>query len=263
MGMHVGWTYDNQFSISFVTENLFDPNRVEFSLGVPNAANVGLKRSLYASITWKPRRMRLVNGIRAKILSRAAAAVRGYFWLAVVWSSLLLSIVFIVAPGLHAQQAKPTEYQVKAAYLYNFTLFVSWPHLDKASNRSFDVCVLGTDPFGAVLDSTFAGETFDGRAIRVQRITDPHDASGCRILFISQSEDKRLADIISSLDKAEALTVSDISDFSERGGMIQFVWQGDNVRFEVNLQATNSAGLVLSSDLLKIAASVRGTPSGF
>ncbi len=175
----------------------------------------------------------------------------------------MFSIAAGFAPHLQAQQAKPSEYQVKAAYLYNFTLFVSWPNFDKSASGPFGVCVLGKDPFGAALDSTFAGETFGRQPIHIQRITDPRDARPCRILFISRSEDKKLNTILSSLSDAEVLTVSDIPDFSQRGGMIQFVWQGESVRFEVNLQAAQSAGLVLSSDLLKVATSVHGTPSGF
>ncbi len=179
------------------------------------------------------------------------------------WTLFVLSLALAFAPSLEAQQAKPTEYQVKAAYLYNFTLFVSWPNFSKSSGAPFGVCVLGKDPFGAVLDSTFSGETVDRQPIRIQRITDARDARPCRILFISRSEDKKLNDILSSLDDEEVLTVSDIPDFSQRGGMIQFVWEGDTVRFEVNLHAAKSAGLVLSSDLLKVAMSVQGTPSGF
>lgn len=172
-------------------------------------------------------------------------------------------IVLAFAFALCAQQAKPTEYQVKAAYLYNFGLFVSWPAAEKSSQRPFSVCVLGKDPFGPALDSAFAGEVLEGRSTSVRRIATAQDALSCGILYISRSEAKNLGDILSVLGHAGVLTVSDIPDFSRRGGMIEFVWEGDNVRFEVNLAAAESAGLTLSSDLLKVAKAVRrSTPDG-
>ncbi|MGA9882592.1 MAG: YfiR family protein [Candidatus Acidiferrales bacterium] len=193
----------------------------------------------------------------------AIAAFRACVCRAAVWSSFALLVALLFAPTLRAQQAKTTEYQVKAAYLYNFGLFVSWPAGAKSSPEPFGVCVLGKDPFGPILDSTFAGEMLDGRAIAVRRLADAHDAHSCGILFISRSEAKKLDAILSAVGKAAILTVSDIPDFSQRGGMIEFVWDGDNVRFEVNLTAADAAGLTLSSNLLKVATSVRrNTPSG-
>ncbi|MGH9446195.1 MAG: YfiR family protein [Terriglobia bacterium] len=202
-------------------------------------------------------------GSHAAGLAGAITAFRAHLCRAAAWSSFALLVALIFAPNLCAQQAKRTEYQVKAAYLYNFGLFVTWPAAGKSSPEPFGVCVLGKDPFGPILDSTFAGEMLNGRAIAVRRFADARDTHSCGILFISRSEAKKLNAILAALGDAAILTVSDISDFSERGGMIQFVWDGDNVRFEVNLTATNAAGLTLSSDLLKVATAVRrNAPSG-
>lgn len=156
------------------------------------------------------------------------------------------------------QQSRPSEYQVKAAYLFNFSRFVSWPLRDAASaGGPFAICVMGKDPFGSVLDSTLAGETIEGRNVIARRVTQVEDAAGCRVLFISMSEESRLKDILTGLDRSSILTVSDIAHFAERGGMIQFVLQGDRVRFEVNLASAIGAKLTLSSDLLKVAVAVR------
>ncbi len=164
----------------------------------------------------------------------------------------------LAAANLCAQQSRPSEYQVKAVYLYNFGRFISWPANSKgAKGESFTFCVLGRDPFGPSLDATLAGQTINGKDTAVKRVSKPEDALGCRILFISSSEKKGLKDILSALDQANVLTVSDIPDFSRRGGMIQFVLEGDKVRFEVNLTAAENAGLVLSSELLKVASAVR------
>ena len=85
----------------------------------------------------------------------------------------------------------------------------------------------------------------------------PQDAVSCRVLYISSSEDSRLKEILAALDKSGVLTVSDIPQFSQRGGMIEFTLQGNNVRFEVNLAIAENTGLTLSSELLKVAVTVR------
>jgi hypothetical protein len=170
----------------------------------------------------------------------------------ILWWSLL------IVPCLPAQQPKPSEYQVKAAYLYNFGRFVQWPTNSAASNDSpFTICVLGQDPFGPVLDSTLAGESLGGKPVMTKRIAKPQEASDCRILFINSKEEGRLQEILAGLNGAAILTVSDMPAFSRRGGMIQFVLDGDKVRFEINLTSAEAAKLVLSSELLKVATSVR------
>jgi hypothetical protein len=149
---------------------------------------------------------------------------------------------------------------VKAAYLYNFGRFVEWPgKAAAAQGGSFTVCVLGQDPFGPSLDATLAGETIGGKTIVANRISSPEESGNCQILFLSLSEDSRLSTIIADLDKRAVLTVSDMRQFTQRGGMIQFVLEGKRVRFEVNLTATQHAGLTLSSELLKVATTLRKT----
>ena len=172
--------------------------------------------------------------------------------------ALAVAGVLVGASCLHAQQAKPSEYQVKAAYLYNFGRFVKWPAgLAAGKGDSFPVCVLGRDPFGPILDSTLAGEALDGKPVVIRRIVRPQDAADCRILFVSSTEENHLKEILAAIDQVGVLTVSDIPGFSRRGGMIQFVVEGDRIRFEINLATAESAKLVLSSELLKVAAAVR------
>ena len=155
-------------------------------------------------------------------------------------------------------QQKPTEYQVKTVYLYNFARFVEWPRNPDTKNDTFAICVLGQDPFGPSLDTTLAGEIIDRKRVAARRISDAKDAASCNVLFISSSEEPRLKTTLSTLDRTPVLTVSDIPQFSQRGGMIQFVLEGNRVRFEVNLTAAQNAGLTLSSELLKVATAVRG-----
>lgn len=159
-----------------------------------------------------------------------------------------------------AQQPRASEYQVKAAYLLNFGRFVKWPSTAPDKNESFAACVIGADPFGATLDSTLAGETLDSKPVVIRRISKPQDAAACRILFISSTEGKRLREILTAIDQASVLTVSDMPGFSKRGGMIEFVREGSRVRFEINLASAENAKLSLSSELLKVATTVRRNP---
>ena len=172
-----------------------------------------------------------------------------------------LVAILLLAAGALAQRPKPSEYQVKAAYLANFGKFVEWPA--KAGNgreERFNVCVLGEDPFGPALDAAVSGETITGVPMVARRVTRWQDAGGCRVLFISSSEEHQLKAVLTGLEGMDTLTVSDITDFTRRGGMLQFVLEGNRVRFEVNLQAAQQAGLNLSSELLKLAVFVRKSP---
>jgi YfiR/HmsC-like len=158
-------------------------------------------------------------------------------------------------------QQRPSEYQVEAAYLYNFGRFVEWPAKGTTAQTSrFIVCILGEDPFGQALDTTLAGETIGNQRVVARRISSPQMSGDCQILFISSSEANRLNKIIEALDKAAILTVSDIPQFSQHRGMIQFVSEENRIRFEVNLTATQRAGLTLSSELLKVATVIRKNP---
>ena len=180
-----------------------------------------------------------------------------------VWLQCAIAalVCLLFAGSLAFGQQKPSEYQVEAAYLYNFGRFVEWPERGTtAQTGAFNICILGEDPFGQALDATLAGETIGNQRVAARRISNPQMSVDCQILFIGSSEAKRLNKIIEALDKSPVLTVSDIPQFSQRGGMIQFVLEGNRIRFEVNLAATQRAGLTLSSDLLKVATAVRKNP---
>jgi YfiR/HmsC-like len=186
-------------------------------------------------------------------LSRHRGAFMQRTIAAVVW------LIFAISSAL--AQKKPSEYQVEAAYLYNFGRFVEWPaNSTTAQTNSFTICVLGEDPFGQALDATLAGETIGNQRVAARRISSPQMSTDCRILFIGSSEANRLSKILDALDKSAVLTVSDIPEFSRRRGMIQFVLEENRIRFEVNLTATQRAGLTLSSELLKVATAVRKNP---
>jgi hypothetical protein len=156
-----------------------------------------------------------------------------------------------------AQSPKADAYQVQAAYLYNFGKFVKWPAV-APSNQSgtFTICVLDGDPFGDTLQSTLAGESVGGKPVAIKRLPKAEDAVACHILFIGSAQGKDLRSILAAVDQASVLTVSDLPGFSKRGGMIQFVFQGDRIRFEINLESAEKSHLVFASELIKVAEAV-------
>ena len=155
-----------------------------------------------------------------------------------------------------------SEYDVEAAYLYNFGKFVRWPADAMSGSRSFDICVLGRDPFGARLDQLIANDQMEGKPIRKRLIAHASEAAGCAIVYIADSEAANREKIISALDGKGCLTVSGLPHFLEDGGTIQFLVEDKRVRFAVNLDAAAKSRLVLSSELLKVAMSVTGRQSG-
>jgi hypothetical protein len=177
--------------------------------------------------------------------------------------ALVLVVLVSLAPGavaLEAQTPKPTQYEVQAAYLSNFARFVEWPGRAAAAGEPFYICLLGQDLFGAALDSALKGETIGNAPMAAKRIATADEAAGCRIVFVNAPKNAQLKTILATLAPMNALTVSDMSDFTRRGGMIQFVLDGNRVRFEINLSAAQKAGLTLSSELLRVAVAVRREP---
>ena len=170
---------------------------------------------------------------------------------------LLLVAAVAVAAGVSVWAQKPGEYQVKAAYLFGFGRFVDWPpDTPTAADGAFVLCVLGEDPFGRLLDQATEGGQLKNQPVTVRRIARVEDATACDTLFVSVSEQPRLPRILSVLQHRPVLTVGDSPEFAKNGGMIGFSTEGSRVRFTVNLVAAQAAGLMLQSELLRVAAAV-------
>jgi hypothetical protein len=153
---------------------------------------------------------------------------------------------------MRAQAA--TEYQVKAAFLYNFAKFVEWPPSSFSDpSAPLRICVLGQDPFGQELRNITNERTVNGRKLQVDELVDAHLARPCHILFIAASEKAQLKQIFESLRGIDALTVGDTKGFAELGVIINFVLENNRVQFEVNHKAAEQAGLKISSKLLNVA----------
>jgi hypothetical protein len=159
------------------------------------------------------------------------------------------------------QGGGPTETQVEAAYLFNFAKFARWRPSDAAA-RELRICVLGKNPFGSVLESTVKGESINGRTVTARTVANLQEASGCQIIFVSESEAAHLEAILTAMRHQGSLTVSDIPHFAERGGMIEFVREDDRIRFKVNLAPMAEGNVGVSSELLKVATAVIGQSGG-
>jgi len=169
------------------------------------------------------------------------------------------ALILLIATAAAPAQSKPSEYDIKAAYLFNFGKFMrhSTAYVPRAT---FDICILGHDPIGRTIDDIAANESIDNLPVRVIRIPDVTNAKSCRIVYITASEDVHLREDMAILAGTDVLTVSDSPTFLQVGGMVQFVLVSNHVRFAVNLNALNRSHLALSSELLRVAASVTGKP---
>ncbi len=167
---------------------------------------------------------------------------------------LLLALLLVWLPGYGlAGDADQTEYRIKAAFLYNFARFVKWPDIPTGH---FTLCVLGTDPLGEQLDE-FMNKMVHERPLRVMHLNSLALVDDCQMVFIGRSDTHRLHEFISLLREQPVLTVSDIENFIENGGIIGLRLIDNKVRFDVNIDAADTAGLSISSKLLTLATKIR------
>lgn len=180
------------------------------------------------------------------------------FWHA----SLLLTAGLCVAPICAA--ATGAEYQVKAAFIYKFATYVRWPATAGVDvTTPFVIGVLGKDPFGSALNAVVRGQNVQGRVISIRNLSRVEEALRCDLVFVSFSERDNLPQIFAALRGAPVLTVSDVDQFAEQGGMIGLVTTEDNhIHFNINKKAIERPGLRASSRLLQLARIVDQTDRG-
>ena len=162
--------------------------------------------------------------------------------------------VFVSEPLAWAQSDSPSEYQVKAAFLYNFAKFVEWPaDAFPDTNSPIIFGIVGDDPFEGELAGMIAQKSLSGRKFVVRRFRRTEDLRQCHILFISVSERKFVPQILRSVHGSSILTVADTDGFVRQGGMIGLVLVENRVRLEVNPQLAERSHLKISSKLLALA----------
>jgi hypothetical protein len=165
--------------------------------------------------------------------------------------AVLAGTTALAAPALAAEA--PTEYELKAALLYNFTQFVEWPKSAfAAADAPLTIGILGRDPFGEVIDRLVQGEESGSHRIVVQRCADLDAARRCQVLFISASEREDASRIVTALSGRAVLTVGDFDGFIRRGGMVRFYSVGKRIRLRVDRGTVQAAGLTMSAKLLRV-----------
>jgi YfiR/HmsC-like len=163
----------------------------------------------------------------------------------------LCALLIWLAPS--ALRAQTKEYQVKAAFLFNFAQFVSWPETAFTNaDEPFQIGVLGENPFSGDLNETIRGEAIHGHKMVIMESRQVENLAGCQIIFISKSEAAHADEVFTKLGSRPVLTISEVSGFARRGGVINFYRDGSKVRFEINPDAAEKNGLKLSSELLSV-----------
>jgi hypothetical protein len=167
----------------------------------------------------------------------------------------LYVIAILLIAGMTAHSQQYTEYELKAAYLFNFGKFVQWPEETfKKPTDPFIIGIYGNDPFGNILQQTIQNKTLQNRQIIIINITNIEDASLCQILFICKTNKFYLNKILQNISNKPILTVGDnIEDFCESGGIINFTGQHSQKRFEINNKASTRVLLTISSKLLALS----------
>ena len=175
----------------------------------------------------------------------------------------MLAVHFPIADRAAGADQSPTEYQVKAAYLFNFLKFVEWPDDPGADpHGKWVIGFVGESPIADELSRLADGKNVLGRDLLVKKFQDADNPRGCNVLFIGESEKKRLPSILTALQGSSVLTVADMDNFIGAGGMIQFVVEDARVRVAIDVGATSHAHLKVSSKLLSLARVVTGTERG-
>jgi len=168
----------------------------------------------------------------------------------------LLALAWLTVSIVAAARDSVTlEYQVKAAFLFNFGKFVNWPAaVFSDSNAPLVIGVLGSNPFHDDLKDMIAGKSLEGHPVVFRQFTAPEAVRNCNILFVSQSAQKYAPAIFAALRGAKVLTVTEnLPHFARSGFAINFVLAQDNIRFEINSPAVAQAGLAISSKLMSLA----------
>ena len=181
---------------------------------------------------------------------------------AVLWTALACYVAIFYSNFLAAAQGKPDEYQIRAAFLYNFTKFVEWPPDGLGASSPFVIGILGEDPFGAVLDDIVRDKSWNGHRIVLKRLSAGGNFHGCQILYISNSERTEVPRILASLKGERVLTVGEFDRFLRQGGSVAFEIENDLVKIAINLRAAEANGMKLSSRLLAVARVVEGSRNG-
>lgn len=165
----------------------------------------------------------------------------------------LCLLIGLAQPGMAADGVMSgNEKALKVAFLYNFALFTEWP---PAVGSTLNLCILGTEPFGKELEE-LQGKAVGARSLALQRKASGAPLKGCHVLFVSAQAIGDLARVLEEVRASPVLTVADSPGAARQGVALNMVVVQNRITFEANLLAARSAGLGLSSKLLRVATEV-------
>ncbi len=176
-----------------------------------------------------------------------------------VLAAAALAAATPAVPG-PADSQQASEAAVKAAFVPKFTRYIQFPAaMQPGAGQPYYLCVIGRDPFGALIDKAAANEVIDGHAVAVRRFasTEPAAVAGCHLAFVAGGDDQATARMLESLKRQPTLTITDARTGRTRG-MVHFVLQQGRVRFYIDMANASERGIVVSSRLLALAVEVRG-----
>ena len=174
-------------------------------------------------------------------------------------SRLIVAVLLCLSMALGASAQSPdsgasSEYLIKAGFIYNFAQLVQWPPAAfSQADSPIVIGILGTDPFGEIIDRVVQNKKLDGRSLLVKRLKRGAPLKDCNILFVGSSEAAHLDEVLQSTKNVPILTIGEMPGFAVRGGIINLTVEGNKVRFEVNIEAAKQANLNISSRLLALA----------
>jgi|SRR6185295_10640531 len=151
-----------------------------------------------------------------------------------------------------------SEYQVKAAFLFNFAKFVEWPvPAFKSADQPIAICTLGENPFGSSLEDVVRDKTVGERGFAVREVSNIQEVSKCHILFVGASQMKRFRSLPGDLKRFAILTVGEAEDFIANGGIVNLKLKNTRIQIEIDIGAAELAKLRISSKLLSLAQTVK------
>ncbi len=174
------------------------------------------------------------------------------------YSTLLVLVLFaLLGSSITAEEKSEKDQQtvlrVKSAFLYNFIKYITFEQ--ESNNKSFsafNVCVLGDDPFGSVLDK-MSRRKAKGKNVLVKRMQNIELVDQCHLVYVSQSKEGSLNEVFAFVENKPIVTVSDIASFVDKGGVLGFVEVDNRIGIEVNLTNARRANVRISALLLEIA----------
>jgi len=154
-----------------------------------------------------------------------------------------------------------SENRVKAAVVAKIAAFVTWPPQVMASRRTIELCVGAPNRFGGDLAALVEGQKVDGRDLVVRVVSAPQEIDGCQILFVPGRVGPAGHSLLARAQSRPVLTIGDYPEFLDDGGIVNLRVVDGRVRFDLDLASARRAGLQISSQLARLALSVRGASS--